>query len=355
MSRNSTGTYSQATGNFVNGTIVDAAPHNTRWTDMGTEMTDSLSRSGKGGMLAPLRIVDGSQAAPAYAFTSEVGTGFYRAGAADIRFASGGADWLTIASTITSHRPLTIAGALTAQAGATITQSASNTAGLTVTGNGTAAGGVFTGGSTGRGLTVTAGGGNAIGIHSTGSGSQSGGTFIGGATGDGVIATGTGSLNSGVIATGGAGGVGVVSSAGTAATASARQVAIRSKDGYVEFDAVDPNKDVAFTDTITPKNTIKAHVHFTTSGVGSITYVEGFNVTGVAIVGGDVVVTFASNFANANYTPQVTFGPSTVALSPAIQATATTTATIRGKDNAGAQVSFATNSSTVYATFTGAQ
>jgi len=43
-------------------------------------MTDSLSRSGEGGMLAPLRLTDGVQATPGLGFTNEPGSGLYRAG-----------------------------------------------------------------------------------------------------------------------------------------------------------------------------------------------------------------------------------------------------------------------------------
>jgi hypothetical protein len=56
------------------------------------EVQGSLSREGKGGMLAPFRIGDGSVTAPSFSFTQETGSGMYRAGAGDIRLARLGAD-----------------------------------------------------------------------------------------------------------------------------------------------------------------------------------------------------------------------------------------------------------------------
>jgi hypothetical protein len=48
-------------------------------------------------MLAPLRTPNGSSSAPAWSFSNETGTGVYRAGAGDLRIATGGVDRVTIA------------------------------------------------------------------------------------------------------------------------------------------------------------------------------------------------------------------------------------------------------------------
>lgn len=53
-------------------------------------MTDSLDRSGKGGMLAPFKVSDGTVSAPGFAFSSEPSTGFYRAGAGQLAASVGG-------------------------------------------------------------------------------------------------------------------------------------------------------------------------------------------------------------------------------------------------------------------------
>jgi hypothetical protein len=82
MSRDSNGAHSLPAGNPVSsGTAISSTVHNATTADLSAEITDSLSRSGKGGMTAPLKGVDGSAAAPAVSFTSEPGTGLYRAGA----------------------------------------------------------------------------------------------------------------------------------------------------------------------------------------------------------------------------------------------------------------------------------
>src|SRR6185312_3210721 len=67
-------------------------------SDIGSEVTNSLDRQGRGGMLAPLKATNGSNAAPSLTFTSETTTGLYRAGAADVRMSIAGSDnarWTT--------------------------------------------------------------------------------------------------------------------------------------------------------------------------------------------------------------------------------------------------------------------
>jgi hypothetical protein len=82
MSRDSNGAHSLPAGNPVSsGTAISSTVHNATTADLSAEITDSLSRTGKGGMTAPLKGVDGSAAAPAVSFTSEPSTGLYRAGA----------------------------------------------------------------------------------------------------------------------------------------------------------------------------------------------------------------------------------------------------------------------------------
>jgi hypothetical protein len=79
MARNASGTHSLPSGNpVVTGTTISSTVHNATVADISSELTDSLSRSGKGGMLAAMRGVDGSVAAPAVSFTDETGTGLYR-------------------------------------------------------------------------------------------------------------------------------------------------------------------------------------------------------------------------------------------------------------------------------------
>lgn len=81
MARGPGGVYTPTAGNpVVPGTVIESDWANPLVTDLGNEITDSLSRSGKGGMLAPLRGLSGSAALPTFSFTEEPSTGRYRAG-----------------------------------------------------------------------------------------------------------------------------------------------------------------------------------------------------------------------------------------------------------------------------------
>lgn len=71
-------------GPYTAGSVISSSVINARFSDIETEITDSLNRSGKGGMLAALRGTDGTVTAPAISFTSETGTGLYRIGSSDL-------------------------------------------------------------------------------------------------------------------------------------------------------------------------------------------------------------------------------------------------------------------------------
>ena len=116
MSRNSTGTYTLPSGNpVVTGTLIESSWANNTLSDLATAMTDSLSRSGQGGMTFALRGVDGTNTVPAYSFTSETSSGFYRAGAGDVRLAILGVDKATFTATT-----FTYAGALSLTGNASV-------------------------------------------------------------------------------------------------------------------------------------------------------------------------------------------------------------------------------------------
>lgn len=90
MSRNASGTYSLPAGNpVVTATIISSTWANTTLSDLATEMTDSLDRSGKGGMLAPLQLTDGAVGAPSLTFGSETTMGIYKIGAGSMGITSG--------------------------------------------------------------------------------------------------------------------------------------------------------------------------------------------------------------------------------------------------------------------------
>lgn len=93
MPRDSNGDYDLPAGNpVVTGTIIASVWANDTMSDVATALTDSLSRSGDGGMLAPLELVAGLIGAPSLVWALEATSGFYRAGAGDFRWAIGGVD-----------------------------------------------------------------------------------------------------------------------------------------------------------------------------------------------------------------------------------------------------------------------
>jgi len=108
MARDGSGNYTNALPDVIAGDVIEAAWANTSLDDIGVEIQDSLSRSGKGNMSAALKVIAGSVAAPGLSFVSEANSGLYRAGAADIRMALGAAEAFRVTSA-----GLRTAGALT--------------------------------------------------------------------------------------------------------------------------------------------------------------------------------------------------------------------------------------------------
>jgi hypothetical protein len=101
MPRNSSGTMTAPTGQpVIGGTPILASTFNTLVNDIVAELTDSLSRSGKGGMLAPFKHSDGTVGDPSITFTNSPTSGLYRAGADDIGISIGGADLMRLSSTL---------------------------------------------------------------------------------------------------------------------------------------------------------------------------------------------------------------------------------------------------------------
>jgi hypothetical protein len=133
--RNSSGTYSLPAGNpVVSGTAVNSTVHNNTTSDIATELTDSLSRSGKGAMTAPLELANGTVALPALSFDSDTDCGLYRVGANNIALGVNGAKVVDILTT-----GATVTGAMTSTTAA-VTGNATVGGTLDVTGDFTAAG-----------------------------------------------------------------------------------------------------------------------------------------------------------------------------------------------------------------------
>ena len=88
MPRDANGNYTLPSGNpVVTGTPISSGGWaNPTLSDLANEMQDSLSRSGKGGLTAPVAIVDGSGAVPGLNFQSEPTTGVRREASEDVRW-----------------------------------------------------------------------------------------------------------------------------------------------------------------------------------------------------------------------------------------------------------------------------
>lgn len=223
MPRNTGGTYTLAAGNPVSAgtTILDSWANDTL-ADIASALTASLDRNGNGGMMAKLKLIDGSNSVPALCFTNDVTSGLWLiAGGLGL----GAANTLCVGLTSSSADVYPLA---TFHKGAVATQSTTNGKGVEATGNGTGAGVVGTGGATGQGGTFTAGGGNAAGLVATGAGTGDGLKGTGGSSagvgvegvggaggGTGVVGTGTGSGGFGGVFTGGTNSAGVVATGGS--------------------------------------------------------------------------------------------------------------------------------------------
>lgn len=345
MPRNPAGVYSLPAGNpVITGTVISSTVHNATMTDIAAELTDSLARDGGGAMTGALQLPDGTGAAPALTFSAETSSGLYRAGSNDLRLQ------------INTANVLQATGAsITIPVGLTVTQDTANGSAVTATGNGTGygadfsggssngtavrgtgvgsgGGGTFTGGATGVGVTGTGGAtsgtgvvgtgtaGNAVGVAGTGQGSGNGVRGTGGATdGTGVRGFGGATNGRGVWATGSGSGIGVVGDGGTSSgtgvsgqggtpngigglfTGVGTGVAVQVHTGHASFTGGNPAATTGFTNTLTPKNLVKAWGLVTLSGAVA-TLQDGFNIASVTRGAGiDVDVTFATAMASATF------------------------------------------------------
>ena len=99
MPRNSSGVYTLPAGNpVVTGTTITVSWANGTMPDLGTEIQDSLSRSGKGGMNAPLKNVDGSESLPAFTYNNDTTSGWYRISAGTFGYSVSGSEVFRVTS-----------------------------------------------------------------------------------------------------------------------------------------------------------------------------------------------------------------------------------------------------------------
>lgn len=146
MPRNSSGIYTLPGGNPVTpGDVIEAAWANTTMEDIADALTNSLSRTGAGGMLAPFRIADGSVSGPGLSYLNETNTGLYRSGAGSTWMAVLGvnvAQFSTVGVTIPFGKALTANGNASVAGTLAVTGATAIASTLAVTGAITATGGV---------------------------------------------------------------------------------------------------------------------------------------------------------------------------------------------------------------------
>ena len=99
MPRDSNGNMTLVVGNpVVSNTAISSSWANATLSDLAAEIQDSLSRSGKGGMLVSFNFANGTVSNPGITFTNDTTTGARLNAAGDLRIVVSGADALKILS-----------------------------------------------------------------------------------------------------------------------------------------------------------------------------------------------------------------------------------------------------------------
>lgn len=169
MPRNASGIYTLPGGNPVTpGDVIEADWANTTLEDVADALTNSLSRTGAGGMLAPFRIADGSVSGPGLSYLNETNTGLYRSASGSVWMSVLGVNttqFSTVGLTIPFGKALTaqgnasVSGTFAVGGATTLASTLAVTGALTATGgvSGNVAGNVTatTGTSTFNDLVVT--------------------------------------------------------------------------------------------------------------------------------------------------------------------------------------------------------
>lgn len=91
MSRNGSGTFS-IPNTLVAGNVVTASGHNQNYSDIASELTNSIAADGQTPVTGPIKHANGSAAAPSVTFNSDQDSGWYRKAANSIALSLGGAD-----------------------------------------------------------------------------------------------------------------------------------------------------------------------------------------------------------------------------------------------------------------------
>lgn len=98
MARNGSGTMS-ITNSFSANTTAESAKVNANFSDVASEITNSLPRDGQAAMTGQFKAATGTAAAPSISFGSDTNTGFYRKAADTIGVIAGGVEVAEMSST----------------------------------------------------------------------------------------------------------------------------------------------------------------------------------------------------------------------------------------------------------------
>jgi hypothetical protein len=147
MPRNGSGVYTLPAGNpVVPGTTIESTWANDTLEDVANELTNSLSRTGAGGMLAPFRIADGTVSAPGLSYLNETNSGLYRSGSGSVWMSILGvnvAQFSTVGLTVPAGKAFTAQGNASISGTFGVTGPVTFSSTLALTGALTATGGVL--------------------------------------------------------------------------------------------------------------------------------------------------------------------------------------------------------------------
>lgn len=250
--RSSGGTYSLPSSPFVSGTTISSSVMNGNFSDIGNEITDSLDRSGKGGMLAPLKLTDGTAGAPSLTFTNEPASGLWRNTTNDLRMSVNGVyrqRWTTTG--------VIVNGSMTALGSVLVTDTVSGNACTISAPSSLAAAYALT--------LPTALPGSTLPVSLSSGGALSAAQITGSQIASSIALSGTPSIN-----------------------------------GNLALTGSNPSSSTGFTNTLTPANIPKAWGRVTLGAAGAATVDDGFNVASASWSTSLLTVVFATNQINSS-------------------------------------------------------
>jgi microcystin-dependent protein len=99
MPRNASGTYTLPVAPFTANTTIRSADVNSDFSDIASALTTSLATTGVSSMTGPLKLADGSAAAPSLTLASDATTGWYKSATGTLTYVGSGTAIMTLAPT----------------------------------------------------------------------------------------------------------------------------------------------------------------------------------------------------------------------------------------------------------------